>query len=180
MIDYVVEIVELVGKLSAVSSFSANPALRRSNHSFLAIEQNTLSLEQVTAVLNGKHVLAPPRDIAEVKNAYGIYERLDELDPYLVDDLLTANGIMTRGGGEESGVFRPSPVGVMDSEGHVLHFGTFLQYVLDLVMKLLDWAKTSEVHILIRICAFHCELALIPPFADGTGGVETVVPIATL
>lgn len=176
MIDYVAEIAELLGKLSAVSSLSANPTLRRSNrirtiHGSLAIEQNTLSLEQVTAVLNGKHVLAPPKDIAEVKNAYEIYERLDELDPYSVDDLLTAHGIMTRGLVEESGIFRTRPVGVVDSEGHVLHFGTLPQYVPDLVMELLDWAKTSEVHMLIRSCVFHYELEMIHPFADGNGRV---------
>ena len=176
MIDYVAEIAELVGKLSAVSSLSANPTLRRSNriktiHGSLAIEQNTLSLEQVTAVLNGKHVLAPPKDIAEVKNAYEIYERLDELDPYSVDDLLTAHGIMTRGLVEESGIFRTRPVGVVDSEGHVLHFGTLPQYVPDLIMELLDWVKTSEVHMLIRSCVFHYELELIHPFADGNGRV---------
>lgn len=174
MIDYVAEIAELVGKLSAVSSLSANPTLRRSNriktiHGSLAIEQNTLSLEQVTAVLNGKHILAPPKDIAEVKNAYEIYERLDELDPYSADDLLTAHGIMTRGLVEESGMFRTRPVGVVDSEGHVLHFGTLPQYIPDLVMELLDWAKTSEVHMLIRSCVFHYELELIHPFADGNG-----------
>ena len=176
MIDYVAEIAELVGKLSAVASLYANPMLRRSNrirtiHGSLAIEQNTLSLEQVTAVLNGKHVLAPPKDIAEVKNAYEIYERLNELDPYSVDDLLTAHGIMTRGLVEESGVFRSRPVGVVDSEGHVLHFGTLPQYVPGLVMELLDWTKTSEVHMLIRSCVFHYELELIHPFADGNGRV---------
>lgn len=176
MIGYVAEIAELVGKLSAVSSLSANPTLRRSNrirtiHGSLAIEQNTLSLEQVTAVLNGKHVLAPPKDIAEVKNAYEIYERLDELDPYSVDDLLTAHGIMTQGLVEESGVFRSRPVGVVDNEGHVLHFGTLPQYVPDLVIELLGWAKTSEVHMLIRSCVFHYELELIHPFADGNGRV---------
>ncbi len=143
MISYVAEIAELVGKLSAVSSLSANPILRRSNrirtiHSSLDIEQNTLSLEHVTAVSNGKHVLTPPKDIAEVKNAYEIYERLDELDPYSVDDLLTAHGNMTRGLVEESGMFRTRPVDVVDSEGHVLHFGTFPQHVPDLVMELLD------------------------------------------
>lgn len=174
MIDYVAEIAELLGKLSAASSLSANPTLRRSNrirtiHGSLAIEQNTLSLEQVTAVLNGKHVLAPPKDIAEVKNAYEIYERLDELDPYSVDDLLMAHSIMTRGLVEESGVFRTRPVGVVDSEGQVLHFGTLPQYVPNLVMELLDWAKTSEVHMLIRSCVFHYELELIHPFADGNG-----------
>lgn len=176
MIDYVAEIAELVGKLNGTNNLTANPTLRRSNrirtiHGSLAIEQNTLSLEQVTAVLNGKRVLAPPKDIAEVKNAYEIYERLDELDPYSVDDLLTAHGIMTRGLVEESGMFRTRPVGVVDSEGHVLHFGTLPQYVPDLVMELLEWAKTSEVHMLIRSCVFHYELELIHPFADGNGRV---------
>ena len=114
MIDYVAEIAELMGKLSAVASLSTNPMLRRSNrirtiHGSLAIEQNTLSLEQVTAVLNGKHVLAPPKDIVEVKNAYEIYERLGELDPYSVEDLLTAHGIMTRDLVEESGILRTRP-----------------------------------------------------------------------
>ena len=174
MIDYVAEIAELLGKLNVTDALSSNPTLRRSNrirtiHGSLAIEQNTLSLEQVTAVLNGKHVLAPPKDIAEVKNAYEIYERLDELDPYSVDDLLTAHGIMTRDLVEESGMFRTRPVGVVDSEGHVLHFGTLPQYVPDLVMELLEWAKTSEIHMLIRSCVFHYELELIHPFADGNG-----------
>lgn len=176
IIDYVAEIAELMGRLTASPLLSTNPTLRRANrirtiHGSLAIEQNTLSLEQVTAVLNGKHVLAPPKDIAEVKNAYEVYERLDELDPYSVDDLLTAHGIMTQGLVEESGVFRTRSVGVVDSEGHVLHFGTLPQYVPDLVMELLDWVKTSEVHMLIRSCVFHYELELIHPFADGNGRV---------
>ena len=172
----VAEISELIGRLSAHDHLSSNPNLRRSNrirtiHGSLAIEQNTLSLEQVTAVLNGKHVLAPPKDIAEVKNAYEIYERLDELDPYSVDDLLTAHGIMTRGLVKESGTFRTRPVGVVDQEGHILHFGTLPQYVLDLVMELLEWVKCSDLHMLIRSCVFHYELELIHPFADGNGRV---------
>ena len=176
MIHQVAEIAELVGKLTSTNQLSANPTLRRTNrirtiHGSLAIEQNTLSLEQVTAVLNGKQVLAPPKDIAEVKNAYEIYERLDELDPYSVDDLLTAHGIMTRGLVEESGVFRSRPVGVVDQEGHVLHFGTLPQYVPDLVMELLDWTKNSDIHMLIRSCVFHYELELIHPFADGNGRI---------
>ncbi len=176
MIDYVAEIAELVGKLTSINRLSGNPTLRRANrirtiHGSLAIEQNTLSLEQVTAVLNGKQVLAPPKDIAEVKNAYEVYERLDELDPYSVEDLLTAHGIMTRGLVAESGVFRSSPVGVVDQEGHVLHFGTLPQYVPGLVIELLDWVKNSDVHMLIRSCVFHYEFELIHPFADGNGRV---------
>lgn len=176
IIDYVAEIAELVGKLTSINQLSSNPTLRRTNriktiHGSLAIEQNTLSLEQVTAVLNGKQVLAPPKDIAEVKNAYEIYERLDELNPYSVDDLLTAHGIMTRELVEESGMFRSRPVGVVDQEGRVLHFGTLPQYVPDLVMELLDWTKASDIHMLIRSCVFHYELELIHPFADGNGRV---------
>lgn len=174
MIDDVAEIAALVGNLTATDALSASPTLRRSNrirtiHGSLAIEQNTLTLEQVTAVLNGKQVLAPPRDIAEVRNAYEIYERLEDLDPYSVDDLLTAHGILTRGLVEESGMFRTKPVGVVDREGRILHFGTLPQYVPDLVLELLDWARTSEVHMLIRSCVFHYELELIHPFADGNG-----------
>ena len=176
IIDYVAAIAELVGRLTSTNQLSANPTLRRSNrirtiHGSLAIEQNTLSLEQVTAVLNGKHVLAPPKDIAEVKNAYEVYERLDELNPYSVEDLLTAHRIMTQGLVNEAGMFRTRPVGIVDNEGHILHFGTLPQYVPDLVMELLDWVEKSDVHILIRSCVFHYELELIHPFADGNGRI---------
>ena len=176
IIDDVSEISEQIGRLSAHNHLSANPNLRRTNrirtiYGSLAIEQNTLSLEQVTAVLNGKHVLAPPKDIAEVKNAYEIYERLDELDPYSVDDLLTAHGIMTRGLVDESGMFRTRPVGVVNQDGQVVHLGTLPQYVPDLVTELLDWTKHSDLHMLIKSCVFHYEFELIHPFADGNGRV---------
>ena len=176
IISHVADIAELVGRLTSTNKLSSNPTLRRTNrirtiHGSLAIEQNTLSLEQVTAVLNGKHVLAPPKDIAEVRNAYEIYERLDELDPYSVDDLLTAHGIMTRGLVEEYGEFRSRPVGVVDQEGNILHFGTLPQYVPDLVAELLDWVRDSDLHMLIRSCVFHYELELIHPFADGNGRI---------
>lgn len=174
IIHEVAEIAELVGKLTTTNQLSINPTLRRTNriktiHGSLAIEQNTLSLEQVTAVLNGKQVLAPPKDIAEVKNAYEIYERLNELDPYSVEDLLTSHGIVTRGLVEESGVFRSRPVGIVDQEGNIVHFGTLPQYVPSLVMELLDWVRDSNIHMLIRSCVFHYELELIHPFADGNG-----------
>lgn len=176
MIDLVAEIAELVGKLTSTSQLSSNPTLRRSNrirtiHSSLAIEQNSLSLEQVTAVLNGKQVLAPPKDIAEVKNAYEIYERLEELNPCCVEDLLTAHRIMMRGLVEEAGMFRTRPVRVVNQKGKILHFGTLPQYVPDLVMELLDWAKNSDLHLLIRSCVFHYEFELIHPFADGNGRI---------
>jgi len=166
----------LVGHLNAASGLSANPTLRRTNrirsiYSSLAIEQNTLSLEQVTAVLNGKRVIAPPKDIAEVKNAYEIYEMMDTLNPYSVDDLLNAHAVMTRDLLIESGCFRSSPVGVVDKQGNILHFGTLPDYVPGLVSELLDWIKDSDFHMLIKSCVFHYELELIHPFADGNGRI---------
>ena len=176
ILDKIAEIAELVGHVNASQGLSTNPMLRRSNrirtiYSSLAIEQNTLSLEQVTAVLSGKRVIAPPKDIAEVKNAYEIYEMMDTLDPYSVDDLLNAHGVMTRGLVEEAGCFRSRPVGVVDKQGNILHFGTLPDYVPGLVMELLDWVRDSDFHMLIKSCVFHYELELIHPFANGNGRI---------
>lgn len=176
ILDEIAEIAELVGQVNASLGLSSNPTLRRTNrirtiYSSLAIEQNTLSLEQVTAVLSGKRIIAPPKDIAEVKNAYEIYELMDSLDPYSVDDLLKAHGVMTRGLVEESGCFRSRPVGVVDKQGNILHFGTLPDYVPELVAELLDWVRDSDFHILIKSCVFHYELELIHPFVDGNGRI---------
>ena len=176
ILDSITEIAELVGQVSATQGLSTNPTLRRTNrirtiYSSLAIEQNTLSLEQVTAVLNGKRVIAPPKDIAEVKNAYEIYEIIDTLNPYSVEDMLNAHRIMTRDLVKESGCFRSGPVGVVDKEGNVLHVGTLPTYVPKLVYELLDWVENSDIHILIKSCVFHYEFELIHPFADGNGRI---------
>ena len=176
ILDKIAEIAELVGQVSATSGLTTNPTLRRTNrirtiYSSLAIEQNTLSLDQVTAVLEGKRVLAPPKDIAEVKNAYEIYDMMDSLDPYSVDALLDAHGVMTRGLVEESGCFRSRPVGVVDKQGNILHFGTLPAYVPGLTMELLDWVRDSDYHMLIKSCVFHYELEVIHPFSDGNGRI---------
>lgn len=170
----VIEIAELVGRVSVTDKISMNPTLRRTNriqtiYSSLAIEQNTLDIEQVTAVLSGKRVIAPPKDIAEVQNAYEIYDNMDKLNPYSIDDLLKAHSVMERGLLNEAGEFRSRPVGVADSEGNILHFGTVPQYVPKLVQELLEWTEKSEIHLLIKSCVFHYEFELIHPFADGNG-----------
>ncbi len=170
----VIEIAELVGRVSVGSDISTNPTLRRTNrirtiYSSLAIEQNTLDIEQVTALLSGKRIIAPPKDIAEVHNAYEIYECMDSLNPYLVDDLLKAHSVMVRGLVNEAGEFRSRHVGVVDSEGRVLHFGTLPQYVPNLIEELMDWTEKSNLHMLIKSCVFHYEFELIHPFADGNG-----------
>ena len=170
----VIEIAELVGRVSVTDKISMNPTLRRTNriqtiYSSLAIEQNTLDIEPVTAVLSGKRVIAPPKDIAEVQNAYEIYDNMDKLNPYSIDDLLKAHSVMERGLLNEAGEFRSRPVGVADSEGNILHFGTLPQYVPKLIQELLEWTEKSEIHLLIKSCVFHYEFELIHPFADGNG-----------
>lgn len=172
----VATISELVGSIGSTQNLSTNPTLRRQNriktiYSSLAIEQNTLSLEQVTAVLSGKRVLAPPKDIAEVQNAYEIYDHLSELNPYSVEDLLLAHRVMMRDLVSEAGMFRSRPVGVVDSEGNILHFGTLPQYVPGLVEELLQWTEESHLPLLIKSCVFHYEFEVIHPFADGNGRI---------
>ena len=172
----VMEISELVGKISSTQNLSTSPILRRQNrirtiYSSLAIEQNTLSLEQVTAVLSGKRVLAPPKDIAEVKNAYEIYDHLAELNPYSIDDLLLAHRTMMQGLVHEAGEFRSRPVGVVDNQGNVLHFGTLPQYVPYLMEELVQWTESSPFPLLIKSCVFHYEFEMIHPFADGNGRI---------
>lgn len=176
ILNLVAEICELTGQLSTQSKLNNSPQLRRSNriktiYSSLAIEQNTLTLDQVTAVISGKRVLAPPKEIAEVQNAYEIYDRLDTLNPYSVDDLLLAHEVMTRGLVDESGSFRSGSVGVADNHGNILHVGTLPAYVPGLVCELLDWVRNDPHHILIKSCVFHYEFELIHPFADGNGRI---------
>lgn len=176
ILNEVSEISQLVGMVSVNSKLSNSPTLRRTNristiYSSLAIEQNTLSIGQVTAVISGKRVIAPPKDIAEVQNAYEIYEYLDELNPYSVDSMLFAHSIMMRDLVTESGMFRSKPVGVVDSQGNVLHFGTLPKYVPDLTMELLAWIENSELPMLIKSCVFHYEFEVIHPFADGNGRI---------
>lgn len=176
ILNLTAEISELVGKMDYSSRLNQSPQLRRANriktiYSSLAIEQNTLSFEQVTAVLSGRRVLAPPKDITEVQNAYEIYDMLDELNPYSIESLLKAHGIMVKGLRDDAGEFREKPVGVVDSKGNVIHFGTLPQYVPQLVGELLNWVKIDETNLLIKSCVFHYEFELIHPFSDGNGRI---------
>ena len=107
--NLIVEIGEYVGTISILNSMQKNPVLRRENriktiHSSLAIEHNSLSLEQVTDVIDGKHVWGPPQEIREVQNAYQAYEQLSDLDPYNIKNLLYAHKLMMDGLVKEAGL----------------------------------------------------------------------------
>lgn len=175
ILNFIYEIGELVGKISAEKEFEKNLTLRRENriktiYSSLAIEQNTLTLEQVTDVINGKRVLAPLKDIKEVQNAYEIYERIDELDENSVKDLLLAHKIMTSELIKESGRFRSKNAGVYQGD-KLIHMGTLPEYIPELINNLFLWLKNSKEHPLIKAAVFHYEFEFIHPFQDGNGRI---------
>lgn len=169
----VAEIAEAVGHLTASAGQIPTPQLRRENRiktiqSSLAIENNSLSLDQVTAIVEGKRVLGAPNEIQEVKNAIDAYELLLELDPYKEKDLLKAHKLMMTDLVQESGRFRSGGVGVFNGKV-CLHMAPPAQRVPLLIGELLDWVKTTKTHPLISSCVFHYEFEFIHPFADGNG-----------
>lgn len=171
--NLVIEIAELTGAMTVSEQLSKNPKLRRKNrvrsiHSSLAIEQNSLTMDQVSDIIDGKRVLGPPQDIREVQNAYEAYEIMTRLNPYSAKDLLKAHKIMMEGLVKEAGIFRSKDVGVYAGE-LLIHTGTPANYVPDLIGQLFEWLKKSKLHPLVKSCIFHYEFEFIHPFADGNG-----------
>ena len=171
--NLVAAISEQLGQIKILSKGNLTPHLRKENrirtiHSSLAIEHNSLSLEQVTAIIGGKRILGNPVEIKEVKNAYTTYEMMLTLDPYSVDDLLTAHEAMMKELISENGRFRSGGVGVFNGKA-LVHMAPPANMVPGQIQDLFIWYKTSEIHPLIRSAIFHYEFEFIHPFADGNG-----------
>ena len=172
MISLVAEITEIATHLEMRES-TIDPFLRKKNrlktiHSSLAIEQNTLTLKQVTDIIAGKRVFGPPKEIEEVKNAKGAYALLEKVDPYSVTDLLKVHGLMVGGLATQAGRFRTVEVGVCSGR-RLVHAGLPHKQVPRSVNELLAWVRDSSVHPLIASCVFHYGLEYIHPFTDGNG-----------
>ncbi len=173
MTSLIAEISEQVGRITVLQEGTISPHLRRENrirtiHSSLAIEHNSLSLEQVTAILDGKRVLGNPNEIKEVQNAYEAYELMLRLNPASVDDLLKAHKLMMNGLVSENGRFRSGGVGVFDGEV-LIHVAPPVEFVPEHIQNLFAWYQKSELHPLIKSAIFHYEFEFIHPFADGNG-----------
>lgn len=173
IMNLLAETSEQIGRIKVLSHGNLNPHLRKENrirtiHSSLAIEQNSLTLEQVTAILDGKRILGNPNEIREVKNAYATYEMMLELNPYSVDDLLEAHKQMMAGLISENGKFRTSGVGVFAGD-QVIHMAPPAKLVPGEIQNLITWYRNSRVHPLIKSAIFHYEFEFIHPFADGNG-----------
>ena len=173
IVALIAEISELIGHITVTSGLNNNPKLRRANRiktiqASLAIENNTLTVEQITALLNGKRIIGTPAEIKEVKNAYEVYEQLLTFNPFSVEDLLKAHSILMTGLVKNAGDFRTGGVGVFKGS-EVVHMAPPAEFVPEHIANLLAWYKKSTAHPLIKSAVFHYEFEFIHPFADGNG-----------
>ncbi len=174
MLGLIERIGEALGQLQAEQS-RVTPHLRcgnriRSVQGSLAIEGNTLSTKQVTAVLEGKRVLGSPREIQTVRNAFAAYERMADWSPYSREDLLRAHSVLMAGLIDETGRFRSGGAGIQRGD-EVIHVAPPAERVPSLINDLLAWLENAEEHPLIASCVFHYEFEFIHPFQDGNGRI---------
>ena len=174
LLTQVAEICELVGRLE-LDGPEITPHLRKENRirsiqSSLAIENNSLSLEQVSALVAGKRILGPPREIQEVKNAFAAYEKIPDWRANTVDDLLEAHGLMMLNLADDAGRFRSGGVGIY-RENQLVHMAPPADRVEHLVRDLLAWHGSTDLHPLIASAVLHYELEFVHPFSDGNGRI---------
>ena len=168
------EISEQVGIVTTLLGDNVpSPMLRKANriktiHSSLAIEHNTLSLKQVTDIIDGKHVLGAPNEIQEVKNALQAYQLMSQLDAFKEKDLLRAHELMMLALVDNAGCYRHAGVGVFDGD-KCIHMAPPADRVPALMADLFEWVKKTDVHPLVSSCVFHYEFEFIHPFIDGNG-----------
>lgn len=175
MMRHVARIGELIGTWKAANQNQLVPELRRGNRiktiqASLAVEQNTLTLEQVTAVLEGKTVLGLPKEIQEVRNAFAAYEALEHWHPHQIDDLLAAHALLLHGLIDDAGHWRSKGAGIYRGE-QLVHMAPPASQIPRLMADLFDWLANTDAHPLIASAAFHYEFEFIHPFGDGNGRI---------
>lgn len=173
IVNLIAQIAEFLAELSLMGDNPAHVALRKKNriqtiHSSLAIENNSLSIEQITAIIEGKRVLGNPNEIQEVKNAVQAYDLVESLNPFDEKDLLKAHKLMMSELVNLNGKYRNGGVGIFDGK-EVVHLAPPAERVPILMADLFDWLKNSDIHPLIKSCVFHYEFEFIHPFEDGNG-----------
>jgi Fic family protein len=173
MIHLIAEIMKMIGQLSNQDHLNHQPKLRRKNmissiYSSLAIEQNGLTLKQVSDIVNGKLVIGEMRDIVEVKNAIRVYDELFKINPFDIKHLLKYHGIMMESLIDDAGQFRKGEEGVFEDD-RAIFMAPPAERVPSLMRDLFDYLIHDDEHILIKSCVFHYEFEFIHPFSDGNG-----------
>lgn len=176
MLSLISSIMENLGSLKSVNNLEKIPILRKvsrikSIHSSLQIEQNSLSLDQVTSIIHGKKVIGPANDILAVQNANEAYKLIPNYDPYSINDLLKAHKIMMNGLIDNPGCFRVGNVGVVDNNINIIHIAHPSDMVETNINNLFDFLINDKSNILIKSCIFHYEFEFIHPFMDGNGRI---------
>ena len=174
-VNIIAEISALIERYDISLEQNENLMLRKANriktiHSSLAIEGNNLLESEVIDIVNGKEVIAPLKVIQEVKNAINTYNLYEILNPFSIEDLLKAHGVMMQTISPDAGHFRRGGVGVFEGE-NLIHMAPPADRVLYLLNDLFSWLKNSEDHILIKSSVFHYEFEFIHPFSDGNGRI---------
>ena len=173
ILQLVTSISEQIGAVNASHLYKPPTELRKKNRiqtiqSSLEIEGNTLTTEQITALINNKRVLAPQKDITEVKNAIEVYDNIQQFDPHSVDSFLEAHGQLMHGLVENPGRFRTRSVGIVRGS-EVTHVAPPGEMVPPLMNQLFNYLADTEEIPLIKSCVFHYEMEFIHPFVDGNG-----------
>lgn len=173
IIELISVVSEKIGEIQYLQDSAQHIQLRKENriktiHASLAIENNSLSIEQITAIIEGKRILGNPNEIKEVENSIQAYDLLLSLDPCSEKDLLKAHALMMRDLVGRSGKYRTDGVGIFDGET-VVHLAPPAERVPALMSDLFAWLKASDVHPLVKSCVFHYEFEFIHPFQDGNG-----------
>lgn len=172
IVNLVSEISELLGRWSAKDQLKS-PQLRKENRirtiqASLAIEHNSLTIEQVSAIMDGKRVLGPPKEVQEVRNAIIAYEHLSKWKSTSIANLLNAHQLLMTGLVDIPGKLRSSNVGIFRNE-QLIHMAPPASQIKRLIEQLLVWLKQTDIHPLISSCIFHYEFEFIHPFTDGNG-----------
>lgn len=162
-----------LGEVNANFLNKQTPQLRKRNkvktiHSSLSIEGNTLTEEQVTAIIENKRVIGPQKDVLEVINAIKVYDSIEKLNPYSSKSFLEAHKMLMNGLIEGAGMYRKQGVGIVKGS-KVAHVAPPFENVPYLMQDLFDYAKNKEELTLIKSCVFHYEMEFIHPFLDGNG-----------
>lgn len=173
ILKLVSEVSHKIGELNASFLTKQSPELRKRNRirtiqASLAVEGNTLSIDQVTALIENKRVLGPTKDIKEVSNAIEVYKQLNKFNPFNEKTFLSAHKILMQGLIKNAGQYRNSGVGIVKGS-QITHLAPPASNISFLMKDLFNYLKKSNDLILIKSCVFHYEVEFIHPFSDGNG-----------
>lgn len=173
IVKYIASISEKIGTVHATYLIKTNPTLRKQNqiktiHSSLKIEGNTLTEEQITAIVENKRVVGPEKDILEVLNALDVYKNINQLNPQKEKDFLHAHHLLLKKLIDKPGKYRNQGVGIVKGS-KVEHIAPPFDNVPFLMKDLFEYLKDKSESILIKSCVFHYEMEFIHPFLDGNG-----------